>query len=211
VEYFHILLFALAVSSDGFFAGMAYGLKKIKVPLVSLLVIAMASALAVSFSMLCGRGLAAIFPPDFASRLGAVMLMLIGVCFLLSACRDRIESMDEIGEEPLFSLNIKPLGIIVNILKEPARADFDLSGEISTREAFFLGLALAMDALGAGIGVALAGFNILLTALAVGVLKFILVNCGLQLGIKIKAEGWQTFSSLIPGLIFISLGILAIM
>ncbi len=211
MEYFHILLFALAVSSDGIFAGMAYGLKKIKVPLLSLLVIALASALAVSFSMLCGRGLATIFPPDFAGRLGAVMLMLIGVYFLLSACRDRIESMDEIGEEPLFSLNIKPLGIIVNILKEPARADFDLSGEISTREAFFLGLALAMDALGAGIGVALAGFNILLTALAVGVLKFILVNCGLQLGIKIKAEGWQTFSSLIPGLIFISLGILAIM
>ncbi len=210
MQYLNIIIFALAVSSDGFFAGMAYGLKKIRIPLASLIVIALASTLAVSLSMLCGMGLAQIFPPQLSARLGAIMLILIGVYFLLSACRDRIKDADKMDDEPLFSLNIKPLGIIINILKEPARADFDRSGEISTREAFFLGLALAMDALGAGVGVAMAGFNILLTALAVGVLKFILVNCGLQLGIKVKVARLNLISSLIPGIILISLGILEI-
>ena len=55
MELISSILFGLAVSADGFAAGMAYGVKKIKIPIFSLLVIALASALAVSISMFCGR------------------------------------------------------------------------------------------------------------------------------------------------------------
>lgn len=208
MELLGILLFALAVSADGFLVGVAYGIKKIRIPLLSLAVIALASAAAVSVSMICGKALATIFTSSTATVIGAILLIIIGFYYLFGACRETIENLDNDGEEPLLSLNIKSMGIIIQILKEPSTADFDSSGDISTREAFFLGLALAMDALGAGVGIAMAGYNILFTALSVGMLKFILVNCGIILGSRLNGKRLQSVSALIPALIFLAIGVL---
>jgi putative sporulation protein YtaF len=203
LELISSILFGLAVSADGFAAGMAYGVKKIKIPIFSLLVIALASALAVSISMFCGRGLAMGLSPELASRLGALTILVLGSYFVLQALGEKISTIDTEAEQPIISVSIKPLGIIVQILKEPARADFDCSGIISAREAFFLGLALALDAMGAGVGVAMAGLNIFYTVLAVGVLKFILVNLGLLVGAFFNQAWIKSLSAVISGLILI--------
>jgi putative sporulation protein YtaF len=202
-----IIMLALAVSGDGFLAGIAYGVKKIKIPMVSLLVISLASTTAVTVSMLCGQGLAAILDPHIASQLGAVLLVIIGIYFLLQACGEKINALDNDYDKPLLTIKVNTLGIIVQILKKPATADMDCSGEISPREAFFLGLALALDALGAGFGAAMAGFSILLTAICVGVLKFILINSGISLGRVIRNQRWLSITSVLPGLILVTIGI----
>ena len=206
MELLAIVLFALAVSSDGFIVGVAYGVRKIRLPIMSLLVICIASATAVTVAMFCGKGLSYFLNPNTASRLGALTIMAIGLFFLLQSFRQKLCVMEENGKEPLISLNLKPLGIIIQILKEPSSADFDSSGEIGTREAFFLGLALAMDAFGAGIGIAMAGYNILLTAVCVGMLKFILVSSGIKLGKVVTNERWQYLSSVLTGIILLALG-----
>ncbi len=201
-------LFALAVSSDGFVVGLAYGIRKIKIPLLSLLVICVASAGSVTLAMLLGRGLSTLLQPEMASRVGALTIIAIGLFFLMQLVRDRIGAIEENGDYPLLSFKIKPLGVIIQILKEPSTADFDRSGEIGIREAFFLGLALAMDAFGAGIGISLAGYNILFTALSVGVLKFLLVSGGLILGRKVTSDCWEKMSSGLTVLILLTIGIL---
>lgn len=208
MNYLTIALFALAVSADGFAVGIAYGIAKIRIPVFSLLVISLASALAVSLSMLCGKGLAELLSPQMSSYVGAIIILALGVYFLLQAGKNKINSLENDQEKPLLAFSIKPLGIIVQILKQPSRADFDCSGEISTTEAFFLGLALAMDALGAGIGIAMTGSNILYTAVCVGMLKFILVNSGIFLGSKINAVELKAVTALVPGLVFVAIGII---
>ncbi len=208
MEILTALLFALAVSADGFVVGVAYGINKIKIPVISLLVIAFASACAVTISMALGKGLAAILPPYWASGIGSFLLITIGIYFLLQACRDKIDRIASNGEEALFTFSIKQLGIIVQILKEPSTADFDYSGEISAKEAFFLGFALALDALGAGIGAAMAGLNIFFTSISVGVLKFILVKSGFFLGKMIENRHLKSMSSLIAGILFLIIGVL---
>jgi putative sporulation protein YtaF len=207
VELAAMFLFALAVSADGFAAGVAYGINKIKIPMVSLIVIASASAFAVTVSMICGKGLLMIIPDYLSSSIGAFILIAIGLYFLLRAGQDKIKKIEVNGDEPLATLNLNSLGIIIQILKKPSTADFDHSGEISTKEAFFLGLALALDALGAGIGIAMAGFDILFTAISVGLLKFILINGGIFMGSIVKNGYIKTTSSVIPGIIFIAIGI----
>jgi putative sporulation protein YtaF len=200
-------LFALAVSADGFAVGLAYGVRKIKIPLVSLLVICIASASSVTAAMLLGRGLSSLLSPLLASRLGALMIIVIGLIFLLQSLRQKINAIEENGSDPLLSLKIRPLGIIIQILKEPSSADFDHSGEIGTRESFFLGMALAMDAFGAGIGIAMAGYNILFTAIAVGMLKFVLVGSGLLLGRKAAREDCQGLPTALTALLLLAIGI----
>lgn len=208
MEIIAIMFFALAVSADGFMVGLAYGMKRIHIPVFSLLVIALASSLAVTVSMVCGKGLAALIPTIWTSTLGSIILIAIGVYFILGAFKEKLASLVMEEEKPLISLNIRSLGIIVEIIKEPSQADFDASGVISVKEAFFLGLALALDALGAGIGLAMSGFNIWFTAMTVGVLKFILVNSGLFLGGIVTDSRLKVVSALIPGLIFITIGLL---
>lgn len=208
MEYAKILMFALAVSADGFIVGLSYGFNRIRIPLLSLFVIALASCLAVTASMLLGQGLTVYLLPNGAANIGAVVIIVVGIYFLLNACREKISNLDIEDQEPLITFSVRFLGIIVQILKEPSRADLDASGEISTREAFFLGLALALDALGAGVGVAMTGFNILYTALTVGVVKFIVVNLGIGLGHRIENRRLQSISSLVPGLVLICIGLM---
>lgn len=207
MELLAILLFALAVSGDGFMVGVAYGIKKIKIPIPSLLVIAMASTLAVTASMILGKGISCFISPRWASSIGAGMIIMIGLYFILQAARQKIYSLEHNAEDPLLSLNINALGIIIQILKKPSTADFDCSGEISLKESFFLGLALAMDALGAGVGLAMTGMNILLTAISVGMLKFTLVSCGLSIGRRVENERWQGVNAFLTGLILLMIGI----
>lgn len=202
-----IISFALAVSADGFIAGLAYGINKIGITVLPLLMIAAASALAVSISMLLGQGIAIVLPPGSAARAGSILLLLMGVVFLLKAIGEVLYNLPASEEKPLVTVNLKSLGIVINILKEPAAADMDASGEISQKEAFFLGLALAVDAMGAGVGIAMAGYNIFFTAVTVGMLKFILVNSGIGLGKRIKKETIRITASFIPGFIFLIIGI----
>jgi len=208
VEYLAILLFALAVSGDGLMVGVAYGIRKIKIPAISLLVIALSSTMAVSVSMVLGKAVSCFISPHQATIAGSAMILMIGVYFLLQAVRQKIVNLQHDEEDPLLSLNVNSLGIIIQILKKPSSADFDSSGEISVREAFFLGLALAMDALGAGFGLALTGMNILLTAISVGMVKFILVSAGLAVGHQMQNERWQSIAPLLTGLIFVAIAIL---
>jgi len=120
-------------------------------------------------------------------------------------------NLQQSEQDPLLTLNVNSLGIIIQILKKPVTADFDSSGEISLREAFFLGLALAMDALGAGVGLALAGMNIFFTAISVGMVKFILVNTGIRVGQRIQNERWQSLAPFLTGLIFITVAMIEYM
>lgn len=203
-----ILLFALAVSGDGLMVGIAYGVRNIKIPLLSLLVIALASALAVTVSMVFGKVLSLFIAPRQAAAIGSVMILIIGAYFLLQFARQKITDLQHSEQDPLLTLNVNVLGIIIQILKKPASADFDHSGEISLKEAFFLGIALAMDALGAGAGMALAGMNILFTAISVGMVKFILINTGICAGQKMKSERWQSWASLLTGLILVAVAII---
>lgn len=211
VEYIVILLFALAVSADGFMVGIAYGIKKIKIPIASLILIAGASTLAVTLSMICGKGLASFLNPIWASRIGAAMLVIIGLYFLLQALKERINNLPAPEDSAILTLNLEFLGIIIKILKKPSSADMDCSGEINLREAFFLGLALAVDALGAGMGAAMTGLNILFTALTVGMLKLIVVSSGIKLGGVVKNKALHGISSLLPGIILITIGIMEIL
>ena len=76
--------------------------------------------------------------------------------------RDRANSKvsDKKSKEAVAVFRIRPLGLVVKILREPTVADTDTSGMIDIKEALLLGSALALDALGAGLGAAATGYNL---------------------------------------------------
>ena len=78
--------------------------------------------------------------------------------FWAKSIQELVQQEEE--DQALFQWEIARFGIIIQILKEPRRADLDRSGMISSKEALWLGLALSLDSCGAGIGMALMGYSL---------------------------------------------------
>lgn len=193
--------FALALSMDGLGMGLAYGLRKIQISFFPLLIICTSSGLAILFSMICGGMLGAFLEESVASVLGACILILVGLWIILQNY-----FLNLVGPR-LCRIEAQRLELVLNILKEPVRADLNRSGEIDVREAVFLGIALAMDALGAGFGAALAGYSLLWTPILVAVVEFLMINLGLLVGGMLSLSDIKKPLTVIPGLIIVILGL----
>mgnify|MGYP006274112731 CR=1 FL=1 len=229
MDLLYIAFLAVAISFDGFFVGVTYGIRKIKVSLLPLIIISATSSLVIMGAMAIGNTLLEFISPAVAELIGAVILVGVGIMVLYETYKslviqkevnegysivyadnetNEVECIKEKEEfEQLFSWNIKPLGIIVNILRQPTEADLDASGSISNYEAIFLGLALALDALGAGFGAALTGFNPFFIPLCVGLTKFVFLYLGNFVGTRCSNlfnNQWAYLS----GFILILLGVI---
>ncbi len=87
-------------------------------------------------------------------------------------------------------IELKRLGIVIQIIKTPSAADMDRSGNISASEAAFLGIALSLDAFGAGIGAALIGFSPLVTSSVIALVSGTLLTMGLRVGYTYSDLSW---------------------
>lgn len=213
MELFTVILFALALNMDSFGAGVAYGVRKIKLPLTSLLIISAMSMAAISISMFAGNVLAQVISASFAQRMGGIILAMIGLWILVQGLMEGRPKEDLSGtNEPstVMQIRIRSMGLMIQVLREPHRADLDHSGVISSREALLLGCALAMDAFAAGFAVSMLGFSPLLTALVVGVGHFVLTYLGLLAGQGFGTTWIGRQLSALPGCILIALGLFKI-
>ncbi|MBC8079747.1 MAG: manganese efflux pump [Gorillibacterium sp.] len=230
-----LLILAVAVSLDGFGVGAMYGLRKIHIPRLSIIIIAFCSGLVILLSMYIGAWLSAYISPSVAKDIGAVILIGIGVwtIFQMIIQKDVPESLEDaagiagiaemsntvsqdnesidwvVKHKPaVFSLELKRMGLVIQILRTPSIADADRSGVISSSEAAMLGLALSLDAFGAGIGAALVGFSPFHTAGLIAVSSAIFISLGLNLGFRFaNLNGLRRFSVL-PGIILIVMGLM---
>ncbi|MBE0465640.1 MAG: sporulation membrane protein YtaF [Candidatus Desulforudis sp.] len=198
MELLALCVFGFALSLDGFGAGLAYGLRRIKVPVTSMLIISLTSGAAISVSLALGHLAAQGIPPDLAQHLGGWLLILLGVWILLQALRR--------STQRILSLRIPQLGVVVQVLLEPLDADMDRSGCISAREAMVLGIALALDAFAAGFAIALSGLFTIFIPLFVVIGLFILLNLGLMMGQR-SARLLSAKVNLLPGCLLIMLGL----
>lgn len=207
VEILSLLLLAFAVSLDSFGVGLTYGLRKMKLPFKSLIFIASCSAISILIAMIIGNWIQLYLSPSVAETMGGLILIAIGAWALYQIYRPA--KRDEKTKEDAVILNfeIEILGVVIKILRKPMVADFDNSGTITGREAFFLGVALSLDAFGAGIGAALIGFSPIFMALSVAFMGAICVTFGMKSGYLFSDSKTIQKFSFIPGLLLIILGV----
>lgn len=212
MELLTIIAFALALNMDALGTGVAYGIRKIRIPFLSLLIISGMSVVTVVFSMTAGQLVSQLISPTFAHRLGGVLLLLVGVWLLVQSIRDarQEDGLEESEDRTVMQIRIKSLGLVIQILREPSKADLDHSGVISPREAMLLGAALAMDAFGAGFAVSMFGFSPTLTASVVGIGHILLTYLGLLLGKYCACSSFGRQLAMLPGWILIAMGIFKI-
>ncbi|MED0676208.1 sporulation membrane protein YtaF [Aneurinibacillus thermoaerophilus] len=214
LHIFSLLVLAFAVSLDGFGVGVTYGMRRIKIPVRSVLIITACSALVILVSMYLGKWLTYFLSPLATQYVGGLILIGIGLWTIYNVKHQ--QAREEQGEmeqerqiqEPrsLVAFEIKSLGLVIQILKRPIEADIDRSGTISGVEAMFLGLALSLDAFGAGIGAALIGYEPWVTALLIGVSNCLFILTGLKLGFIYSEADWMKRMTYLPGVLLIMCG-----
>lgn len=228
---FSLLVLALAVSLDGFGVGAMYGLRKIRIPVLSVLIIGLMSGFVIFVSMQIGVAASAFLSPQVAQVAGAVILIGIGcwaVYQMMSREKSEVrdspaasgnlsgeEAVSDAGEPgvqaKVVSIELKRLGLVIQILRTPAAADMDRSGSISAQEAAWLGLALSLDAFGAGIGAAFIGYTPWVTSAVIAVSCGSFIYCGLKVGFRFSNVQWIKRLSVLPGCILILMGFLKLM
>lgn len=84
----------------------------------------------------------------------------------------------------------------------------DDSGSISGYEAMWLGIALSLDAFGAGLGAALLGLPPLLTSVMIALFSGTFLVLGLRVGFRFASAGWIRSFTALPAVMLIIMGLL---
>jgi putative sporulation protein YtaF len=211
-----LALLALALSLDSLTVGLLYGVRGIKLPWTAMAVVSGASGLLLAGAMSGGRMLSELLPAGVAGRLGALLLVGVGLWISYQTWRSHKSPAAQPPEPtptpapggPLkvWRLRLGSIGVVIEILREPGAADLDHSGHISLSEACFLGVALALDSVAAGLGAAMAGFSPvgLPLAAAGGSLGLMLLGSRAARLLPFKLEGpW----AMLHGVVLVALGL----
>ncbi|ALX50301.1 hypothetical protein AOX59_17980 [Lentibacillus amyloliquefaciens] len=204
LHYTGLILLIFGVSIDGFGVGMSYGVRRVHVPLVALVVIMLCSGLVVYLAMTIGNVLKTFITPAIADNIGGGIILVIGVYCLYNVLRSKKETIGS------FSADQETWDQFKAVMKEPQQADLDQSGSISLSEAFLLGAALAIDAFGAGLGAAMLSYSPIVTALSIALMSGLLVFFGVRMGHFLSTKKWTQQLTLLPPFLLILLGIVNI-
>lgn len=206
-----LIMLAVALSLDSLTVGLLYGSRRIRLPWTALLIVSLATALLLGLAMTGGSAVAGALPPQLARRIGAMLLAGVGAWITYQTWRSH-RGGDEggltrprhtPGEEKrraVLRLRFGSVGVVVEILREPGAADLDRSGHINPVEAIFLGIALALDSVAAGLGAAMAGYSPFGLPAAAAAGSFLMLLAGSRWAhyLPVRLEGrWAMVSGLV--------------
>lgn len=201
------ILLALAISIDSLGIGIAYGMQRIKVSIGALLVVVLITLTVLTATWFMGGILLTFLPVWSAKLLSSSLLIALGVIVLFQALLDYFYSCNY--EELLIKkIRLKHLRLVINIIREPAVSDFDHSGVIEIKEAFYIGTALAIDAVAIGLIAAAYEVNLPIFLSGSAFLNFCLLKGGEFIGRRFHRLVYKEKLKILSGTIIIFMGII---
>jgi putative sporulation protein YtaF len=191
-----IVVIGLASNLDNAGVGIAYGVRKIRIPWYSNLTIAFISFLATLLSGLFGSWMSVWIQPWIGQMIGTVVIVGVGIWVLLQPYFEKKPAQQD-----------NDAGALTRLLRNPEEADKDSSQSISLGESILLGIALAMNALAGGFNAGITRISIWGTSLSVGLFSFILLAFCAGFGKKFAAEKFGNRATIISGILLILIGL----
>ncbi len=194
------ILLVLALSLDTFFACMALGAKKIEIPFISKLIIALVSSFFLTLSLTFGNLLTLFVNQQTLNIIGFLVLFILATVNIFDSL------FKKFIQKHIFlthSINIKYLTLTLNIYIDKTKADKDKSLSLNPAEALVLSILLSMDSLFTGISIQtniLNGIFLVSLSVVLGVISSVL---GIYLGRKLQTQ--EKDYSYISGIILLFL------
>jgi len=200
------LLLVLAISLDAFFASIAYGTNKIKVPTQSILIINTICTGFLTFSLLVGSIVKNIIPKPVTSLIGFIFLLLLGIYYMIQSLVKNYLLNNSIMDKRI-NIKLADLRFIIDIYLDETKADIDHSKYLSPHESIFLAVALSLDSLTVGFSSSLASVHYLQVIFLSLISNQLAIWLGLLLGNKF-ARRVTTDLAWLSGLLLIALALM---
>lgn len=212
VVVLHIMLIwvtAIALSLDGFVAGISLGLRKTRIPMKAKLIIALLSCLFAMLSIFTGHTMSLYVNPYFGKWLGGGILFFLGFLVVYHAVRQKKQDgFSTPIKQPVLDPNQPFHSLTVQVFCEPCQSDLNGSGKIELKEALLLGFSLSLDMLGAGIALTISGMDLYCFPFAIGIIQPIFLTLGENIGHRITEFGIsKQIISWLSGIILMGLAI----
>lgn len=196
------LLFSISSNLDNIVVGMAYGIKKIKIPWFPNIIIAFITSLGTFLSMIVGSYISDFLPSSISNSIGATIIILLGVYFLIQSI------LNIIKQKKSKEIALKDINDMVEYAE---KSDLDKSGDISIKESIFVALGLTINNLGNGIAASITGVSIHFTVLFTFILSIVLISSGEAIGHHVIGRFCGKYAPLISGILLIILGLIEIL
>lgn len=170
------ILLVLSVSIDSFLASIAYGTSKIRIPLLSALIVDIISASMLGFSLLIGGFLQNYISSNIAKIISFFILFFLGIYRLFESLLKSYIKKRSHNFSPL-TFKVFDFKFVLQVYADEVKADFDKSKILTPKEAFYLAFALSLDSLAVGFGSSLIFINyiqVFIVALIIGLVSILL-------------------------------------
>lgn len=200
-----VILFVISASLDNLIVGIAYGIKKLKISILSNLLIAFISCAGTFLSMALGKFIGKFISGHNANFIGSSILILLGLWFILNSFKknNKVEKAEYKKQNKLECYKVQ----CEELLTSPEKADMNNSGNIDLKEAVILGFVLALNNMGLGIGASITGLSIILTSIFTFVFSLTAIPLGYILGKKYIPNVLESKANLISGIIILLLAL----
>jgi putative Mn2+ efflux pump MntP len=175
---------SLALSVDDMVVGVSYGLRKTMIPLKNLLLIVVGSTVSMYVAMLLGKFVISFLNVNTTRYLSFILLAGLGCRVMFNAWQESKKS---------------------GLIRQTTYSKW--SDPLSVWESLYLGVALGIDDFAEALGLAVAGFPIILTVFLFKLSEVIAIYSGSLLGKKELSKFINAKLAFIPGITLISVGI----
>lgn len=194
------LLISISANLDTFIVAISYGIKKIKLNFISILLITLITTCGTYISMYLGLEITKFISISASNYIGSIMLISIGTYMIASYIKKYNFKKDN-----LHSRNNEKI-TYTQVLNDPIKADKDFSGHLDAKESIFLSLALTINNIGIGISASITGINIYINTICSLIVTIISLLLGLYIGNSCLSKFLGKYIDLVGGLVILLIG-----
>ncbi|MCM1136856.1 MAG: manganese efflux pump [Clostridium sp.] len=174
--YFFLLL-VIVLSMDAFAAGLSYGVEKVRVPFLSLSIIALLSGGMLTLSLFAGNLLLSLIPDGLTKGISFLVLFLLSIYKFYDA---------------FASKNHRESNLTTDGLSQKINGDD--KAVLSGKEAALLALALSIDNISAGLCTGTVSLSPVILLIITTVIHFFALKLGLLTGQLLALKGSCSFT-----------------
>ena len=212
-----VLLLALSCNLDNIAIGISYGVRNIRLPWLSNLLIAFLTGFGTWLFIVFGQRIISYISPKIAVLAASGILIAMGVWVLWQEFSNYTKGTEAEAAAQTVPVRSRvepaPRSLwqqMTHILKDPSFADKDSSGHIDLKESLLLSLALMLNNIPNGLGAGLLGLPALFTAAVVALLSIVTFLIGIGSGKSLGRRWLGQWAGTAAGVMLIVLGVMEI-
>ena len=201
-----IILLGIAANLDNLGIGLAYGVRRVRVPFVSNIIISVLSGIATLMTCFAGQLLNHIIPGYLCNVIGGCIVSGVGAWVIVTNFTGKEKHLTSNDADNKQMVNTNEVNLI-DIIRQPEKADIDYSGHISIKESILLGIALSVNCLATGLGAGMTGLSVIEMTLSVMLFSLLTIYSGTLIGKRYISKLAGERATVLAGILLIIIGI----